>query len=222
VRISGAVRRSSRRSMPRGQSRGAATAGPLLLVHHGLFWGDDPGHGMRYRRLKGALDGDVPLYSATCRSTRIRVGNNVLLAGLLASPSPDHSVGTRRSMSGSTACSRRPRRLTRELSELLVIQHDSSPEDCKNQTVRSYRWAGSSVREAAERGCELSSPVRITHTWFDAMERGVNLIYAGHGRRDSGVRRWRPDRAGVRPSLGVLPPSRPGCSPGCGVCTTSR
>src|SRR5437868_14473122 len=43
----------------------ARQRGTLLLVHHGLFWGDDPAvTGMRYRRLKGALDGDVAVYSA--------------------------------------------------------------------------------------------------------------------------------------------------------------
>ncbi|MEO6066347.1 MAG: Nif3-like dinuclear metal center hexameric protein, partial [Gemmatimonadales bacterium] len=41
--------------------------------------------------------------------------------------------------------------------------------------------AGSSVVEAAARGCDTYiTGEGAHHTWFDAMEGGVNLIYAGH------------------------------------------
>jgi len=59
-------------------------------------------------------------------------------------------------MSGPRRCSRRNRAaLTRELSELLGHPARLIPETCKDQTVAIITGgAGSSVREAAERGCD--------------------------------------------------------------------
>lgn len=63
----------------------ARQRGTLLLVHHGLFWGDERSvTGRRYRRLKTALDGDVAVYSAHLPlDAHPEVGNNILLAQLL-------------------------------------------------------------------------------------------------------------------------------------------
>jgi putative NIF3 family GTP cyclohydrolase 1 type 2 len=57
----------------------------LLLVHHGLFWGDPlPLTGVTYRRVRALFDADMALYSAHLPlDVHPEVGNNVLLAGAL-------------------------------------------------------------------------------------------------------------------------------------------
>ena len=65
---------------------GAAEAeAQLLLVHHGLFWGDPlPLTGVSYRRVRALLDADMALYSAHLPlDVHPEVGNNVLLARAL-------------------------------------------------------------------------------------------------------------------------------------------
>ena len=57
----------------------------LLLVHHGLFWGDPlPVTGRTYRRLKALFDADLALYSAHAPlDVHPEIGNNSLLARAL-------------------------------------------------------------------------------------------------------------------------------------------
>ena len=63
----------------------AAESAQLLLVHHGLFWGDPlPVTGRTYRRLKALFDSDLALYSAHAPlDVHPEIGNNVLLARAL-------------------------------------------------------------------------------------------------------------------------------------------
>jgi dinuclear metal center YbgI/SA1388 family protein len=164
----------------------ARQRGTLLLVHHGLFWGEDPAvTGMRYRRLKGALDGDVAVYSVHLPlDAHPEVGNNVLLAGLLgltvSGPFGRYKtldIGVHGVLEKDRAA------LTRELSDLLghpARLIPGGPERTKRVAIITG-GAGASVTEAAERGCDtFITGEGSHHTWFVAMERGVNLIYAGH------------------------------------------
>jgi dinuclear metal center YbgI/SA1388 family protein len=170
------------------ESIGAAARqrGTLLLVHHGLFWGDDPTvTGMRYRRLKGALDGDVAVYSAHLPlDAHPEVGNNILLAGLLGL-TVSGPFGRYKTLDvGVHGVLEKDRvALTRELSDLLghpARLIPGGPERTKRVAIITG-GAGSSVTEAAERGCDtFITGEGSHHTWFEAMERGVNLIYAGH------------------------------------------
>ena len=64
----------------------AASAGAqLLVVHHGLFWGEPlPLTGPNYRRVKAFLEADLALYAAHLPlDAHDEVGNNVLLADAL-------------------------------------------------------------------------------------------------------------------------------------------
>ncbi len=160
--------------------------GTLLLVHHGLFWGDERSvTGRRYRRLKTALDGDVAVYSAHLPlDAHPEVGNNILLAQLLglAVSGPfgrykDLDVGLHGVLEKDRSA------LTRELSHLLghpARLIPGGPEWTKRVAIITG-GAGSSVTEASARGCDtFITGEGAHHTWFDAMEGGVNLIYAGH------------------------------------------
>ena len=164
----------------------ARQRGTLLLVHHGLFWGDERSvTGRRYRRLKTALDGDVAVYSAHLPlDAHPEVGNNVLLAGLLGltisgpfGRYQDLDVGLHGVLEKDRAA------LTRELSDLLghpARLIPGGPERTKRVAIITG-GAGSSVTEAAARGCDtFITGEGSHHTFFDAMEGGVNLIYAGH------------------------------------------
>lgn len=164
----------------------ATKHGTLLLVHHGLFWGADRAiTGRRFRRLKGALDGDVAVYSAHLPlDAHPEVGNNALLAQMLGMTVSgpfgrfkDLDVGLHGVLERDRAV------LTRQLTDLLghpARLIPGGPERTRRVAIITG-GAGSSVTEAAARGCDtFITGEGSHHTWFDAMEGGVNLIYAGH------------------------------------------
>jgi dinuclear metal center YbgI/SA1388 family protein len=164
----------------------ATTPGTLLLVHHGLFW--DRARAVtdrRYRRLKTAMNADVAVYSAHLPlDVHPEVGNNVLLAGLLGMTVTgpfgrykDLDVGVHGVLDQDRNT------LVGQLATLLGHQPRLIPGGPSRTTRVAILTggAGSSVSEAAARGCDTYiTGEGAHHTWFDAMEGGVNLIYAGH------------------------------------------
>lgn len=170
-----------------GSIEAAATVpGTLLLVHHGLFWdGNKPVTDRRYRRLKAAFAGDVAVYSAHLPlDAHPEVGNNALLArhlGLTVSGPfgryKDLDVGVH----GVLELDRD------ELARRLTTILGAAPKLIPGGPQRTKRvalitgGAGSSVLDAAARGCDTYvTGEGAHHTWFDAMEGGINLLYAGH------------------------------------------
>jgi dinuclear metal center YbgI/SA1388 family protein len=164
----------------------ARVPGTLLLVHHGLFWDRTPAvTGRRYRRLRTAFDGDVAVYAAHLPlDAHPEVGNNALLAKLigLTVSGPfgrykDLDVG----LHGVLEMDRDA--LTRLLTERLgqpARLIPGGPQRTRRVALITG-GAGSSVVEAAARGCDTYvTGEGAHHTWSDAMEGGVNLIYAGH------------------------------------------
>lgn len=165
---------------------------PLLLVHHGLLWdGNVPVTGRRYRRLGGLLDHDVPLYAAHIPlDVHPEVGNNAVLAERLGirvegwfgsyrgidmgvwGPSPT-SLSTRES-------------LTLELDRVLHTLRGSATL-IPGGPGRPSRigiitgGAGDMIGAAREAGLDtFITGEGPHHTYFDAMEWGLNVIYAGH------------------------------------------
>lgn len=164
----------------------ATRPGTLLLVHHGLFWdGNRPVTERRYRRLQAALTGDVAVYSAHLPlDAHAEVGNNVLLAArlgvVIAGPFgkfKDLDVGVHGVLEEDRDS------LCRRLEQMLespVRLIPGGPRRTRRVALISG-GAGASVVEAAARGCDtFITGEGSHHTWFDAMEGGVNLIYAGH------------------------------------------
>ena len=164
----------------------ARLPGTLLLVHHGLFWdGNKPVTDRRYRRLKAAFDADVAVYSAHLPlDAHPEVGNNVLLArhlGLTISGPFGRYKELDVGVHGVLEIDRDElaRRLTTILGNPVKVI-PGGPARTKRVALISG-GAGSSVVEAAARGCDtFITGEGAHHTWFDAMEGGVNLIYAGH------------------------------------------
>ncbi|HEU5305042.1 MAG TPA: Nif3-like dinuclear metal center hexameric protein [Gemmatimonadales bacterium] len=167
-------------------------APPLVLVHHGLLWdGNAPVTGRRYRRLAGLLDHDIALYAAHIPlDVHPEVGNNAVLAERLGirvegwfgdyrgiemgvwGPSPS-SLPTRESVA-------------LELDRVLHTLKGSAtlipggPEKPSRIGIITG-GAGSMIRAARDAGLDtFITGEGPHHTYFDAMEWGVNVIYAGH------------------------------------------
>lgn len=175
---------------PESATRGAA--GPLLLVHHGLFWdGAQPLTGRRYRRVRGLLARNAALYSAHIPlDLHPEVGNNVGLARLLGlteqRPFANYK-GIQLGVMGKASAGLASRDvLVRRLADFLGIPADrvrllpGGPEVVRTVGVITG-GAGSAIAQARDAGCDtFVTGEGAAHTYFDAMELGVNVIYAGH------------------------------------------
>ena len=166
----------------------AARAGAqLLVVHHGLFWGDAlPVVGRTYRRLKALFDADVAVYAAHLPlDVHPEVGNNVLLSRALGLEvegrfgewaglegvgvwcSADLSLEALRERVRD-ACGREPR----------VIP--GGPAHVRRVGIVTG-GAGSLIGAAHEAGLDtFLTGEGAHHTFHDAVELGVNVLYAGH------------------------------------------
>lgn len=164
----------------------AAMGVGLLLVHHGLFWGGvQPITGRHASRIRRLLEADVALYSAHLPlDVHPEVGNNALLATMLGleDQAPfgeyhDQTIGVAGSL-GVTL-----EELVRRVREVLggeprVIATGPS----KVERVGVVTGGGGGIIAQA-RDAELDAYVTgegAHHTYFDAEEWGVNVIYAGH------------------------------------------
>ncbi len=158
----------------------------LLLVHHGLFWdGNLPVTDRRYRRLKALFDRDIALYSAHIPlDVHAEVGNNVVLARELGVQEvlPFGAYhGIELGVRGKKECSRDA--LADELGERLGTNVRILPggPDQISQVALITGAAAGYVREARDAGCDaLITGEGMHHTYFDAMEYGVNVLFAGH------------------------------------------
>lgn len=158
----------------------------MLLVHHGMFWGATaPLTGTYYRRIAALVKNDLALYSChTPLDAHPEVGNNHVLARLLdlevvgkfgkVEGVPLGVIGeTHRTLSEFVDGIR-----TVLDVEPLVIR--GGPEEVRRIGVLTG-GAGSYLGEARDAGCDtLLTGEGPHHTYFDAEERGINAIYAGH------------------------------------------
>lgn len=160
--------------------------GTMLVVHHGLFWdGHQPMTDRRYRRIKALLDHDIALYSAHIPlDAHASVGNNAVLARMLGILDPvpfDLYRGMPFGAAGHLIMSRDA--LAVRLTELLggrVHLIPGGPETTTRVGIMTG-GAGGSIKAAAEAGLDtFISGEGAHHTTFDALELGVNVLYAGH------------------------------------------
>lgn len=159
---------------------------PLLLVHHGLFWdGNQPVVGRRYRRIRALLEHDIAVYAAHIPlDLHPEVGNNAVLArdlGLSAAVGFDSYKGVALGVMGDLTLPREEllRRLEQRLgSPARLIP--GGPEVTGRVGVITG-GAGGRIGAAAAAGCDTFITGEGAHyTYFDAMELGLNVIYAGH------------------------------------------
>lgn len=163
-----------------------AEGADCLIVHHGLFWdGNRPVTGRRYRRLRLLLDAGLSVYASHLPlDVHEEVGNNVVLARELG-VEPRDRFGEYRGLElgvwgavdeGREAFVSRVERVLG--SPVQVIP--GGPD--RLERVGVLTGGGGGFVEAA-RAAGLDALVTgegSHHTYFDAMEGGVTLIYGGH------------------------------------------
>ena len=164
----------------------AERGGDLLLVHHGLFWdGAAPVTGRRFRKLSALIRNDVGLYSAHLPlDAHPEVGNCALLARALGIDIEEGFGSFQDADVGWIGATSETRGSLRErLSEALHVPVrliDGGPARLRRVAVVTGA-GGSMIAEAARAGADaLVTGEGAHHTYFDAMEYGINVYYAGH------------------------------------------
>lgn len=169
-------------------ARARFAAPPLILVHHGLFWdGNQPIVGRRYRRIGALLSHDVAVYSAHIPLDVHPVfGNNALLAGQLglAECGPfDTYKGISMGVQGVLKTDEPRETFATRINALLGAESvliPGGPERVRRIGIITGA-AGSRIGAARAAGIDtFVTGEGPHHTYFDAMELGVNVIYAGH------------------------------------------
>lgn len=169
-----------------GAAGGRPEGPPLLIVHHGLFWdGNQPITGRRYRKIGALLAHDIAVYSAHIPlDVHPEVGNNAVLArdlGLTAQATFDLYRGIPLGVMGELSVAREELvgRLKARLGSAVRLV-PGGPGTTRRVGIITGA-AGGRVAAAAAAGCDtFITGEGAHHTFFDAMEGGVNLIYAGH------------------------------------------
>jgi dinuclear metal center YbgI/SA1388 family protein len=165
---------------------GADGPGALILVHHGLFWdGNVPVVGRRYRRLRGLIERDLALYSAHIPlDVHPELGNNIALAelfGLSVVGWFGRYLGIAPGVWGELVIHRDE--LKKRIDETLGVRAKLIPGG-PGRTARVgivSGGAGSMIRDAIRAGLDTYiTGEGAHHTYFDAAEGGINVIYAGH------------------------------------------
>jgi dinuclear metal center YbgI/SA1388 family protein len=167
--------------------RKAAAGGcNFLLVHHGLFWdGAVPVTGRRYRRLRLLMDHDIAVYSAHLPlDIHPEFGNNALLARALGIDPDAHFglfSGQPVGVCGKLEIGREA--LAARLDDLLggrIKLIPGGPEKISRVGVITG-GAGSLIGEAVAAGLDaFITGEGAHHTYFDAIENGINVYYGGH------------------------------------------
>jgi dinuclear metal center YbgI/SA1388 family protein len=168
---------------------GAVAAGAqLLIVHHGLFWGQcEVIKGAHGRRVRAAVKADLNLYcSHLPLDAHPELGNNALLAALLEleevqpwGGDPARPIGVRGLLSPPLA----PAALARKLEEALgapvrVLPFGPDP-------IRSVGIISGAAGKLVDQGLHDGLDAVVTGEprygqYFLAEEGGINLLFAGH------------------------------------------
>lgn len=161
---------------------------PLLLVHHGLFWdGNHPLTGRRYRRVGALLERDIAVYSAHIPlDVHAEVGNNAVLARQLGLRSPQPfdtfrgiALGTQGTLDRAEPREAFVARVEELLGSRARLIPGGPPQTSRVGIITG--GAGGRILAAHEAGLDTYlTGEGAHHTYFDAMELGVNVIYAGH------------------------------------------
>ena len=163
-------------------------APPLILVHHGLFWdGNRPMTDRRYRRIGALLGHDLPLYSAHVPlDVHPDLGNNAVLArelGLTELAPFDTYKGIAMGVQGLLPQGESRDALMVRIDELLGTTGKLIPGGPERVSRVGIITGGAGSRIGSARTAGLDTYITgegAHHTYFDAMELGVNAIFAGH------------------------------------------
>lgn len=158
----------------------------FLIVHHGMFWdGNRPVTGPRYRRLRALIDNGVALYAAHLPlDVHAEVGNNALLArklGVQIRGRFGQHKGIPIGVYGDIAISLEG--LTQRVADVVgaeVTLIRGGPDPVRRIGIVTGSGAGA-LAEAADMGLHALVTGEATHhAFFEATEREVSLLLAGH------------------------------------------
>ena len=158
----------------------------LLLVHHGLLWeGSQPVTGRHFRKLRALLSEGMGLYSAHLPlDAHPEFGNCAVLArklGIEIKGRFGEYGGREIGWWGHLSADREDlhQRITEKLGGPVRLM-GGGPERVERVAVITGGGA-SFIPAAAEAGLEaLITGEGGHHSYFDAMELGINVYYAGH------------------------------------------
>ncbi len=159
----------------------------LLLVHHGLFWGGGaPLTGRLYRRVAPLVRNTVGLYSSHLPlDSHPEVGNCAVLARELGVEPSERFGSYGGAPIGWRGALARPigrEELRRRVADVVggeVRLIPGGPDEVRTVAVLTG-GGGSFVGEAAGLVDALVTGEGSHHTYFDAVEGGVDVYYAGH------------------------------------------
>ncbi len=158
----------------------------LMLVHHGLFWdGGIPLTGRRYRKIARLVEAGTALYASHIPlDVHADVGNNAVLARELGMEVDDWFGEYRGVLLGCRGELPLHRDALRaRLASILgadVRMVAGGPAEVRHVGVITGAGA-SMIADAASAGLDaLVTGEGAHHTYFDALEHGVNVYYGGH------------------------------------------
>jgi dinuclear metal center YbgI/SA1388 family protein len=160
----------------------------MLIVHHGLFWGDQaPITGIMAGRVRTLLSKGVSLYAAHLPlDCHPELGNNAMIAGFLGIPETE-KFGSYAGVAIGL-CGKLPRPvkivgLKRKLSARLgapVQAYAFGPKTIRKIGIVSGGGAAL-TQAAADAGCDAILTGETSHSSYHvARENGISLIFAGH------------------------------------------
>jgi dinuclear metal center YbgI/SA1388 family protein len=161
----------------------------MLVVHHGLFWGEPlMVTGIHRRRLEVLLDGGVSLYASHLPlDFHEQVGNNATLARWLDlgdvagfGDYKGHAAGVAGHLPSPCTLDEFAVRIERVLGEPVIQVWPFGAEIVERVGIISG-GAGSLLDQAAGAGVDVYLTGELSHTvYHQARELGLNVVYGGH------------------------------------------
>ncbi len=166
-------------------TQAVAARADFMIVHHGLFWGAKaPVTGAYYQRLAALIKNDLPLYSCHLPlDVHPEVGNNAVLTRMLGLE-PTGTFGDFEGLPiGLTAQTEMSRdEFTAKVKFVLNIDPlviAAGPDTVRRVAILTG-GGGSLIGKAAAVADTFLTGEGNHHSYFEAEERGVNVLYAGH------------------------------------------
>lgn len=163
-----------------------AAGAQLLIVHHGLFWGEPIAlTGAHLARIRALLEGGVGLYASHLPlDAHPTLGNNAELARIagLGALQPwslykGNAIGCIGDLTQPLTLAALARRLARELGPALRVAGNAP---CKRVAVCSG-FGVDRMDEALAAGADTLITGETSHQWHHPVaESGLNVIYCGH------------------------------------------
>ena len=176
--------------------RAADLDADLLIVHHGIFWGQFSAlTGMNYRRLAMLFKHNMALYAVHLPlDAHIQYGNNIHLAECLSLHNIERFGAYKGQFIGCMGKFSRPHdmeeicNLLRLPMNVLCLEFSRRAKARGVQTVGIVAGGGAlALEEAAAKGCDLLITGELLHQHYHtAKELGINVLAMGHYQSETG------------------------------------